>query len=283
MTIAERPEVELDPADGGASYEELYEQAPCGFLSLSLDGTIVRVNQTLLDWTGHERSALLGASIRTLLAPGSQIFYETRFVPVLGLEGRAREVAFELRRADGSSLHVLTNSDVVGTDDQAQVRMAVFDSTQRHTYERDLVDARRRAEASEARVRVLQDATSVFAGCVTVDDVAEALVQIARDAFAATEASVMLMHESGQLYIAAGTHPLLPFLPANTLERGSCFRASRRPMRFVPTSDSRCARRESRQSQRPPSRVRAGCSACCTARLGGPGSSTLHSCSSTRH
>jgi serine/threonine-protein kinase RsbW len=204
------------------SFEDLYENAPCGFLSVTLDGTILRVNETLLEWTGYLREDLLGASVMLLLAPGSQIFYETRFIPVLRLEGRAREISMELRKADGTSLNVLTNSTVVtGPDGIDIVRSAVFDSTERHNYERDLVDARRRAEASEARVQTLQDAASAFADCDDVDAVAQVLVASARDAFAATDASVMLMHDDGQLYVAAGMHPLLAFLPENTLDRGS--------------------------------------------------------------
>jgi len=224
MTIAEPPPAAQPAAPPGSdSYEDLYENAPCGFLSVSLNGTILRINQTLLDWTGHAREDLVGTSIMGLLAPGSQIFYETRFIPVLRLEGRAREIAMEIRRADGSSLHILTNSMVVPSPHGGPdiVRTAVFDSTERHTWERDLVDARRRAEASEARVRVLQDASTAFGDSERVEDVALALVASARDAFAATDASVMLMRDSGELYVAAGTHPLLEFLPGNELERGS--------------------------------------------------------------
>jgi diguanylate cyclase (GGDEF)-like protein/PAS domain S-box-containing protein len=221
MTIAEPPPEELsaDPE----SYENLYDLAPCGFLSVTLNGTILRVNQTLLEWTGFSRAELVGSSIMRLLAPGSQLFYETRYIPILRLEGRAREIAMEIRRSDGTPLHILTNSTVVQPADgsAAIVRTAVFDSTERHTYERDLVDARRRAEASEARVRVLQDASSAFINSDDVDAVAETLVASARDAFAATNASVMLMRDDGQLYLAAGVHPLLAFLPENTLERGS--------------------------------------------------------------
>jgi sigma-B regulation protein RsbU (phosphoserine phosphatase) len=34
------------------SAEELYEQAPCGYLSTLMDGTIAKVNTTLLEWWG---------------------------------------------------------------------------------------------------------------------------------------------------------------------------------------------------------------------------------------
>jgi diguanylate cyclase (GGDEF)-like protein len=68
---------------------------------------------------------------------------------------------------------------------------------------------------------VLQDASTALGDSERVEDVALALVASAREAFAATEASVMLMRDSGELYIAAGHHPLLEFLPENELERGS--------------------------------------------------------------
>ena len=204
------------------SYQELYEHAPCGFLSMTLGGVVVRVNETLLEWTGYSGAELVGRSITSLLAPGSRLFYETRFVPVLRLEGEAREVALELRRADGSALHVLTNAKVA-TPNGADpiVRIAVFDSTERHTYERELLSARRQAEESEVRVRVLQDAASAFAQSNSVMSVATALVEVSKDAFAASDAAVLLLKNSVALDVVAGVHPLLEYMPADTLESGS--------------------------------------------------------------
>jgi len=42
--------------------EELYEHAPCGYLSCYPDGRIARVNQTFLTWTGYTRDEVLGRS-----------------------------------------------------------------------------------------------------------------------------------------------------------------------------------------------------------------------------
>ncbi|MDQ4096246.1 MAG: PAS domain-containing protein, partial [Actinomycetota bacterium] len=39
---------------------ELYENAPCGYLSTLPDGTIVKANQTFLAWTGFDRDELVG-------------------------------------------------------------------------------------------------------------------------------------------------------------------------------------------------------------------------------
>jgi diguanylate cyclase (GGDEF)-like protein/PAS domain S-box-containing protein len=205
------------------SYQDLYERAPCGFLSVTLDGTILRVNETLLEWIGFDRETVVGGPITALLSPGTRLFYETRFIPVLRLEGQAREIAMEMRRADGSSLHVLTNSTVTRIDESGSeiVRTAVFDSTERHHWERDLVSARQQAETSEARVRVLQDASIAFALSDSPEMVAQALVDSARDAFAATDAAVLLLKGPVELYVAAGVHPLLQYLRPDVLEFGS--------------------------------------------------------------
>jgi len=42
------------------STEDLYENAPCGYLSTLPDGQIARVNATLLSWLGYTRGELVG-------------------------------------------------------------------------------------------------------------------------------------------------------------------------------------------------------------------------------
>ena len=51
--VGETPE----PAEDSA--EDLYENAPCGYLSTLPDGTIARVNETFLRWTGYRRDELV--------------------------------------------------------------------------------------------------------------------------------------------------------------------------------------------------------------------------------
>jgi PAS domain-containing protein len=78
------------------SAEELYEHAPCGYLSTMPDGTIVKVNQTLIDWTGADRAALInGVKFQTLLTIGSRIYYETHYAPLMRMQGFANEIAME--------------------------------------------------------------------------------------------------------------------------------------------------------------------------------------------
>jgi PAS domain S-box-containing protein len=129
--------------------EDLYEEAPCGYLSTRPDGTIVKVNRTFLDWTGFSREELLGSRrFADLLTAGGRIYHETHFAPLLALQGSVREVALEIRCADRSRLPVLVNSVLrAGDDDRpAVVRTTVFNATDRQGYERELRLARERAE-----------------------------------------------------------------------------------------------------------------------------------------
>ena len=131
------------------SVEDLYDHAPCGYLSTLPDGTIARVNQTLVDWTGFDRETLLsGTRFQALLTVGSRIYYETHYAPLLQMQGIAREIAFDVVRADGRILPVIANSVQKRSDDGAALfnRITVFDSTDRKRYERELLLARRRAE-----------------------------------------------------------------------------------------------------------------------------------------
>jgi len=70
---------------------ELYDNAPCGYLSALPDGTIIKANATFLTWTGYERDKLVGRRrFQELLATGDRIFYETHAAPMLFMQGMLR-------------------------------------------------------------------------------------------------------------------------------------------------------------------------------------------------
>jgi PAS domain S-box-containing protein len=139
-----------DPSLLEESPEELYEHAPAGYLSTLPGGLVVKVNQTLLSWTGHRREDLVGKKrLHDLLAPGARIYYETHYAPLLQMQGSVREIAVELIRADGGRLPVLLNSTLVRDEAGAPrvVRTTVFDASERRRYERELQRARSDAES----------------------------------------------------------------------------------------------------------------------------------------
>jgi phosphoserine phosphatase RsbU/P len=141
-----------------ASIEELYENAPCGYLSTMPDGTIIKINETLLDWLGRTREDLIGRRhFADLLTVGGRIYYETHFAPLLSMQKSVGEVAMDMVAADGRRMPVLVTSTMKPGDDKhpAVVRTTVFDAHERRAYERELLRARQAAERERERVQRL--------------------------------------------------------------------------------------------------------------------------------
>jgi diguanylate cyclase (GGDEF)-like protein/PAS domain S-box-containing protein len=196
------------------SSENLYDHAPCGLLITTPDDVVLTVNATFLEWTGFAESEVVGRDFHLLLETGSQAFYATRYQAELWAREEVREVAVTLVKADESLMPVLLNSvlEPAGPATQAFVRLAVFDSTGRQDYEREMLLAKRQAEVSESSVRVLQEASTRFLAATTEAEVAEALVEAACEAFAASDAAVALYDTHGAAYFAAGAHLSEPLL-----------------------------------------------------------------------
>lgn len=181
-----------DHTDG--TFETLFEDAPCGYITTTPDGIITRANRTLARWTGLDQRALVGIAFVDLLTPSTQLFYETRYAVVLNLAGEVREVTLAVQCADDTELPIIVNAvTFAGPDGQpGGIRTAIFDATERQDYERQLLAARRAAEASADRVRVLQDASSAFGIVTSAQELAEALVESVGPALLASSAAVLL-------------------------------------------------------------------------------------------
>ncbi len=200
MATAEMPDderrrldalLEDDPAD-------LYENAPCGYLSTTPDGTIVKVNRTMCLWTGRTADELVGARFPDLLSVGGRIFHETHYAPLLRMQGAVREIAVDVVRVDGTALPCLLNAVELRDDDgkPVLVRATLFDATARRRYETELLAARQAAEQSEGRSRILHQIVSALAAAVTVDDVAQVVVERAGKALRAKGAALALLSDS---------------------------------------------------------------------------------------
>ncbi|OON81583.1 PP2C family protein-serine/threonine phosphatase [Streptomyces tsukubensis] len=140
------------------SAEDLYEHAPCGYLSTLLDGRIAKINTTLLDWLGYARADLVGRkSFSDLLTVGGRLYHETHFAPLLRMQGEVSGIALELRTADGDRRPVLVTSTVrTGEDGQPLlIRTTVFDARDRRAYETELLRARQESDRERERLQRL--------------------------------------------------------------------------------------------------------------------------------
>ncbi|MCF6428298.1 PP2C family protein-serine/threonine phosphatase [Amycolatopsis tucumanensis] len=146
----------------GAAADDLWDNAPCGYLSTRPDGTIVRVNATLLNWLGYGAEELAGRRFSDLLTAGGRLYHETHYAPLLRMQSEVREIALDLVAADGTRLPVLVNSTLrAGPDGVTGIRTTVFDARDRRAYERELLRTREEADRERERLarlsRTLQE------------------------------------------------------------------------------------------------------------------------------
>ena len=135
--------------------EDLYETAPCGYVSISPDSRIVKANRTLTDWLGWSPDELLGKSIHDILSFGGRIAVETHLAPLLRMQGHVHEIALDLLTAAGEKIPTIANSaekrDAKGC--HLFTRLTLFKAVDRRTYERSLLEARVKAEAESKAQR----------------------------------------------------------------------------------------------------------------------------------
>jgi sigma-B regulation protein RsbU (phosphoserine phosphatase) len=136
---------------------DLYQNAPCGYLSLRPDGRIAKVNATFCIWTGFTQDQLAEKRFHDLLNIAGRIFYETHFAPLLRMQGFFNEVALDLVTQNGTRLPVLVNAaekrDASGR--HLFTRLTIFNATDRRRYERELFDAKAAAEAATKELKEL--------------------------------------------------------------------------------------------------------------------------------
>jgi phosphoserine phosphatase RsbU/P len=132
---------ELGPIN---DYRDLFENAPCGYLTIGSDGRITKVNATLTIWTGFEADKFVGQRLHQFLNMAGRIYYETHIAPLLRMQGFFSEFALDFETAAGERLPVIANAaerrDAEGVP--LFTALVVIKATDRRRYERQLVDSR---------------------------------------------------------------------------------------------------------------------------------------------
>ncbi|MBD1366144.1 PAS domain-containing protein [Mucilaginibacter sp. ZT4R22] len=140
--------------------EALYDQAPCGYLSFSADGTVLKINQTLLTWLGYRADEVIfQKNFSEFLSKGGQIHYEMFFRPMLNVSGTVKELSYELAKRDGTTFHVLFSAVAIRNAQNAilAVNAIITDNTHRKHYEREILKAKKLAEEEKRTFQFLAD------------------------------------------------------------------------------------------------------------------------------
>jgi sigma-B regulation protein RsbU (phosphoserine phosphatase) len=98
------------PEPASENFEDLFEHAPCGYLTLSPDGRIARVNQTFCTWTGYSPGYFIGKRVHQFLNMAGRIYYETHIAPLLRMQGFFNEFALDFVTESGGRMPMIANA-----------------------------------------------------------------------------------------------------------------------------------------------------------------------------
>ncbi|CRM17865.1 histidine kinase [Pseudomonas sp. 2822-15] len=133
---------------------DLFDSAACALAVTTEDGTILRANTLFGEWLGLRSAELCGRRFQDLLTMGGRIFHQTHLAPMLRMRGSVSEVKLDLVHHDGHKVTVLLNASAREQAGALLHEIALFGTTDRDKYERELLNARKLAEA------LLQERTS---------------------------------------------------------------------------------------------------------------------------
>lgn len=126
---------------------ELFDNAACALAMTSEDGTILQANARFSEWLGFSVAQLCGRRFQDLLTMGGRIFHQTHLAPMLRMHGSITEVKLDMLHRDGHKVTVLLNGHKREQADAVVYDLALFGTTDRDKYERELLNARNLAEA----------------------------------------------------------------------------------------------------------------------------------------
>ena len=180
---------EFGPID---DYRDLFENAPCGYLTIGSDGRITKVNATLAAWTGFEADKFVGRRLHQFLNMAGRIYYETHIAPLLRMQGFFNEFALDFETVAGERLPVIANAaerrDIDGT--LLFTALVVIKAADRRRYERQLVDSKSELQRGLASERESGELREQFIAVLGHD---------LRNPLAAISAGARILQRSGAL------------------------------------------------------------------------------------
>jgi phosphoserine phosphatase RsbU/P len=145
-------------------FEDMFENSPCGYITLRTNGRIERVNKTLLGWIGRPADEMIDKRFSDFLNMAGRIFYETHVAPLLRMQGFFNEFAIDMVTATGEPMQMICNA-LEGRDAAGKplfTRLALLKATDRRRYEQELLAARESAKNSLASERETSELREQF-------------------------------------------------------------------------------------------------------------------------
>ena len=161
--ITERKQAALAKEQYSREVEDLYNNAPCGYHSLDAEGTIIRINNTELNWLGYTRDEVLNKKkFVGFIPPDSQQIFSHNFTQ-FKQQGWVENLEFQMICKDGSIRWVNVNATAVkdAAGNFLMSRTTLFDISARKRAEEERKQAELALGESEEQRRLALDLTRI--------------------------------------------------------------------------------------------------------------------------
>lgn len=158
--------------DLNIKYRDLYDNLPCGCITVIPDGTVIGLNKAFSKMTGYQRDEVVEKmKFKDFLTSGGHLFLETQVRPRLHLYGQSEEIKIEILNKDKKRIPTLINSvqerDQSGADLYTQ--HAIVDISQRNLYEKELLFSKRNAEELAQKLSKTNNELNQYASTMAHD------------------------------------------------------------------------------------------------------------------
>lgn len=113
------------------------EHAPCGFISINHQSTIIDVNTTFLQWTGLQRD-IIGQHFDSILSVANKMMFHSYFYPTITITGVVEELYITFPHADYVLMPYLVNAKRFGEGDSKRIDIVFLQMKKRIDYELEL-------------------------------------------------------------------------------------------------------------------------------------------------
>lgn len=160
---------------------DLYEYAPCGYITILPDGIIIKLNNTFCTFVGQEKNSLEKSQLfHKLLSETSSVFFQNHFLPLSQKQKNVNEVELDLVDSSGSLVPVLINSTQV-KDNHGQlkcIRMSVFNITERKKHEHELKLSNEKVQAFYNKLKLTADFSQKISASLELNKTLNAITEM---------------------------------------------------------------------------------------------------------
>jgi sigma-B regulation protein RsbU (phosphoserine phosphatase) len=139
---------------GPIDFQTLYEHAACGLISFEIDGTIIHVNQTLLNWLNYNIAEIRGTAFQDLLTQGGKLYFSLFVLPSLQMQSEIKEVNIDMQTPTGSFSALFSAVTYVQNEVPPRIDATIFKIADRKKYEAEIL--KEKEQVKEENVKTNQ-------------------------------------------------------------------------------------------------------------------------------